>query len=223
MAYVEIGMWEVLEVLRRVHRGESQAAIERVTGRTRKTVRRYAALAREIGWDPEGPEPDEALARAVVERLRPVAAEVFPRASEMQLAPHREQIRRWLHPEGERRGLKLAKVHQLLGRCGVDVPYSSLHRYAVVHCGFGKRRRRTVRMAETRPGEVAEVDFGRLGLVWDPESEGRRVHHALLVTLAHSRHQYVHICRSQKLGDVIEGLEDAREFFGGTPGIAAAE
>jgi len=70
MAYVEIGMWEVLEVLRRVHRGESQAAIERVTGRTRETVRRYARLARKLGWDPKGPEPDEALARAVLERHR---------------------------------------------------------------------------------------------------------------------------------------------------------
>ena len=58
MAYVEIGMWEVLEVLRRVHRGESQVAIERVTGRARKTVRRYAALALELGWDPKGSEPD---------------------------------------------------------------------------------------------------------------------------------------------------------------------
>jgi len=74
------------------------------------------------------------------------------------------------------------------------VPYSSLHRYAVAQCGFGARGRRTVRVAETRPGEVAEVDFGRLGIVYDPESERRRVHHALLVTLAHSRHPYVHIC-----------------------------
>ena len=217
MAYVEIGMWEVLEVLRRVHRGESQAAIERVTGRTRKTVRRYAQLARDVGWDPAGAEPDEALARAVVARLRPVAVESSPGASEVQLVAHREQIRSWLHPEDERRGLKLAKVHQLLTRRGVDVPYSSLHRYAVAHCGFRERRHRTVRMAETRPGEVAEVDFGRLGLVWDPETERRRVHHALLVTLSHSRHQYVHVCPTQKLGDVIEGLEDAWTFFGGVP------
>lgn len=78
MAYLEIGMWEVLEVLRRVHRGESQAAIRRVTGRTRKTVRRYTALARKLGWDPAGPEPDEELAHAVARRLRPFPAEVSP-------------------------------------------------------------------------------------------------------------------------------------------------
>jgi len=217
MAYVEIGMWEVLEVLRRVHRGESQAAIERVTGRTRKTIRRYAALARELGWDAKGSDPDETLARAVTERLRPVAPQPKPGASEVQLASHREQIRAWLHPADERRGLKLSKVHRLLVRHGVDVPYSSLHRFAVAHCGFQERQRLTVRMAETLAGEVAEVDFGRLGLVWDPESQRRRMHHALLVTLAHSRHQYVHVCVSQTLVDFIEGLEDAWVFFGGVP------
>ena len=95
--------------------------------------------------------------------LRPVAAVSQPGASEAQLASHRDQIHAWLHPDDERRGLRLSKVHQLLKRQGVDVPYSSLHRYAVAHCGFGERRRRTVWMAETRPGEVAEVDnFSRL-------------------------------------------------------------
>ena len=92
MAYLEIGMWEVLEVLRRVHRGESHAAIERVTGRTRKTVRRYSRLARELGWDPKGIEYDETLVRAVTERLRPVAPQPKPGASEVQRAPHCEQI-----------------------------------------------------------------------------------------------------------------------------------
>jgi transposase len=217
MAYVEIGMWEVLEVLRRVHRGESQVAIERVTGRTRKTIRRYASLALELGWDPKGSEPDEALARAVTQRLRPVASQSPPGASEGRLAPHGEQIRAWLQPAEERRGLKLSRVHQLLARRGVAVPYSSLHRFAIAHCGFQERRRRTVRMAETAPGEVAEVDFGRLGLVWDAKSQRRRVHHALLVTLVHSRHQYVHVCTSQTLSDFIEGLEDAFAFFGGVP------
>jgi transposase len=218
MAYLEIGMWEVLDVLRRVHRGESQVAIERVTGRTRKTVRRYTALARELGWDPKGQEPDEGLARAVTQRLRPVAAESLPGVSEARLTPHREQIRAWLQPDDtRRRGLKLSKVHQLLARRGVAVPYSSLHRFAVAHCGFQERRARTVRVADTAPGEVAEVDFGRLGLVWDPETERRRVHHALLVTLVYSRHQYVHVCSSQTLSDLIEGLEDAWIFFGGVP------
>jgi transposase len=218
MAYRELGMWEVLDVLRRAHRGETRAGIERVTGRTRKTIRRYLRTAARLGWEPgQGREPDEALAAQVAGRLRPgppAAAEGS--GVEGLLAPHREQLRAWLRPEGGGRGLRLSKVHTLLGRHGIAVPYSSLHRYVTEHCGFQDARRLTVRRAECAPGELAEVDFGRLGLVWDPEAQRRRVAHALLVTLIHSRHQYLHVTFSQAIPDLVQGLEEAWEFFGGT-------
>jgi len=217
MAYREIGMWEILDVLRRVARGERQRAIERVTGHSRSTIRRWLRGARKLGWQPGQGEPDEPLAVAVARRVRPVREKAAPGSSQAQLLPHREQIQTWLQPEDERRGLRLTKVQQLLARQGVDVPYSSLHRFAVQHCGFADRRRLTVRRAETAPGELAEVDFGRLGLVWDPEAGRRRVHHALIVTLVHSRHQYVYITPSQKIPDLIAGLEEAWAFFEGVP------
>jgi transposase len=218
MAYREVGMWEILEVLRRVHRGESQVAIARATGHTRKTIRRYTRTARKRGWTPGGTEePDEALARAVAQRLRPVPVTPAPGESEAQLRPHRARIKAWLRPDDEGRGLRLTKVHALLEREGIRVPYSSLHRFATQHCGFQDRRRLTVRVAEVAPGELAEVDFGRLGLVWEPEAGHRRALHALIVTLVHSRHQYVHVTHSQTLSDLIEGLEDAFAWFGGVP------
>lgn len=218
MAYRELGMWEVLDVLRRVHRGEAKASIERVTGRTRKTIRRYLKAAAKVGWEPGSREPDEALAAAVAQRLRPgPPAEASPGGAAALLAGHRDQLLTWLAPEGGRRGLRLSKVHALLGRQGVAVPYSTLHRYVVEHCGFQDARRLTVRRAECAPGELAEVDFGRLGLVFDPETGRRRVAHALLVTLVYSRHQYVHVTFAQKIPDVIAGLEDAWAWFGGVP------
>jgi hypothetical protein len=66
-------MWEILDVLRRVNRGESKTAIRRATGHTRKTVRRYIERARKLGWDPGGGvEPDEALALEVARSLKPL-------------------------------------------------------------------------------------------------------------------------------------------------------
>jgi len=216
MAYREVEMWEILDVLRRVGRGETKAEIRRATGRTRKTVRRYVERARKLGWDPtSGAEPDEALALKVARSLKPVGRKAQAGESELRLVEHREQIRQWLVPEDGSRGLRLTKVHELLGRQGIEVPYSSLHRFAVKHLGFQERRRITVRVAEVDPGELAEVDFGRLGLVPDPETGRRQVVHALIVTLVYSRHQYVHVTASQRLPDLIEGLEDGWEYFGG--------
>jgi hypothetical protein len=216
MAYREVDMWEILNVLQRIGRGEQISAIGRVTGHSRTTVRRYAAVARELGWQPGLEEPTEELAAQVAQHLRPLPRSRVPGEVERQLWPHREKIRAWLKPgPNEKRGLRLTKVHRLLARAGVEVPYSSLHRFAVKHCGFSDRRRLTVRLAESEPGEVAQVDFGRLGLIPDLETGRKRVAHALIVTLVFSRHQYVHVTHSQQIEDVIEGLEDAWAFFGG--------
>jgi transposase len=214
MPYVEHGMWEVLEVLRRWQRGESQKSIQAATSRARKTIRRYIRTAEKLGWNREQGPPDETLASRVLEKLSPGPKERAAGETARLLLPHLPRIREWLAVEEDRRGLTLTKVRELLTREGLEIPYSSLHRFAGTHCGFGKQRL-TVRMADVAPGELAEIDFGRLGRVYDPLLERERIAHALIVTLVHSRHQYVHVTFSQKLVDVIDGLEDAWEFFGG--------
>jgi hypothetical protein len=103
MAYRKVEMWEILDVLRRVGRGETKTAIRRVTGRTRKTVRRYIERARKLGWDPSGGvEPDEALALEVARSLKRVGGKAYAGNSESRLTAHREQIRQWLTPQDGR-------------------------------------------------------------------------------------------------------------------------
>ena len=50
MAFREVDMWEVLQILRLLGRGQSKSAIKRVTGADRKTIRNYEAVAKELGW-----------------------------------------------------------------------------------------------------------------------------------------------------------------------------
>jgi hypothetical protein len=59
------------------------------------------------------------------------------------------------------------------------------------------------------------VGFGRLGLLYDPLTERKRVVYGLIVTLGFSRHQYVHVTFTQDLASLIAGIEDAWTFFGG--------
>lgn len=216
MAYREVDMWEVLNVLRRIGRGESKAAVARATGHTRRTVRSYVAHAAELGWVPGEHEPDEALALEVYRATRPGTQSDEPGEVRVELLPHRAAITKWLADEDPRSpALRLTKVHELLRRQDVHVSYATLRRFAVEHCGFeGRRRRLTVRLDEVPPGEVAQVDFGKLGCI-EVEPGKRRSVHALVVTLVHSRHQYVHVTFEQKLPDLVAGLEDAWEFFGG--------
>lgn len=215
MAYKEHGMWEVLDVLRRVHRGEGRRAIARTTGRSRKTIQRYLTAAAQCGWQPEHGEPSEPLAAQILTQLRPGPRPRVPSDAEQRLLVHHDTLRGWLCGEtADQRPLTLTKCHDLLTRRGVAVTYSALYRFAIKHCGFGERTS-TVRMADVAPGELAEIDFGRLGLIPDGCLDRRRVLWALVVTLVHSRHQYVHLTHAQTLADVIGGLEDAWAFFGG--------
>ena len=131
---------------------------------------------------------------------------------EERLSPWADQIQQWLI--GDR--LQLTRIRELLLERGCDVPYSSLQRF-VARRNWRGRSLRTVRMEESPPGEVAELDFGRLGPLEDPETGRRRTVWALIVVLAYSRHSFVWPTHGQKLEDVVAGLEAAWAFFDGIP------
>ena len=211
-------MWEVLDVLQRRHKRESIKRISRQTRRSKNTVKLYLAKAKELGWVAEIHEPTEKLAAEVKRQLKPGPVPGIGNETNHQLDPHREQIRSWLFEpaRGIRRPLTLTKVHILLTRMGIFVSYPSLYRYAKNVLGY-KVKGTTVRMAPTKPGEVAEADFGYLGLIPDQETGRMRKLWALIVTLVWSRHQYAHLTHGQTIRDFFTGLEAAWNFFGGIP------
>jgi len=208
MAYRELGVIEIREVLRRFCRGESVRAIARVTRSDRKTVAKYVAAAGAVGLQTGAAGPLDEQVAAVLAAVRGSGGgrpgEILDR-----LTPHREQIAAWLAD-----GLRLTKIHRRLRDHGVTIPYSSLHRFAQARLGFGAPTM-TVRVAEPPPGEAAEVDFGVLGLWFDPLLGRQRRVYGLLVTLCFSRYAFLAITLRQDLAAVLDGLESAWVFFGG--------
>lgn len=193
-------MIEIKEVLRLWLAGHALREVTRLAGLDRKTVRRYVQAAQAAGVTREGGDGQlsEEVLGAVVAVVRPDR----PRgtgASWEAIAAHREQIATWLKQD-----LTLAKIHMLLGRRGVVVPYRTLHRFAVAELGFG-RRQATVRVADGEPGRELQVDFGRLGLVPDPASGRRRVAQGLVFTAVYSRHLFVYPTCSPALKMRISG------------------
>jgi transposase len=209
MAYREVGMVELREVLRRWSAGDGLRAIARATRVDRKTIANYVKAAETVGVVRGGPPPSDDDIAAV--RRTAVPPPVKPASEEMQaLAPHREQIRRWLHVDE----LRLTKVYRRLREANVDVSYSTLYRFARAHCEFGTSGV-TVRVAEPPAGEAAEADFGLLGYWTDPTTGHRRRIYGLLLTLCYSRYAFLWISLRQDLIAVIDGFEAAWLFFGG--------
>lgn len=210
MADKEYTVIEILDILRRHTAGDKIRAIARSTGMDRKTISKYIRIAEEKGLTRGDAITLEDIAYAVFREIHGNDNGGDCNVRDSILLPQKETISNWL--EGER--LTLTKVHMKLLRAGVETSYSSLYRFTQEHIGMPGNHG-TVRMAETEPGEVAEVDFGRLGYLFDKAVNRLRALYALVVTLVFSRHQYVHITRKQDLPALISGIEEAWEFFGG--------
>ena len=211
MAYREVTRVDIQEIIRRWQAGEGYRRIASGTGLSRNTVRKYLIVAKAEGIAKDGTVlTDDQLCRlAIVGQPGPRQAET---PSEDLLGPWADQVYQWL--TGDR--LQLTRIHELLLARGCPVSYQSLRRF-IQRRNWNRCSRTTVRMEDTAPGEVAEVDFGRLGLIHDPETGRRRGVWALIVVLGYSRHCFVWPTFGQKLEDVIAGLESAWAFFGGVP------
>ena len=209
MSDKEYTVIEIVDVLRRRADGDNISAIARSTRMDRKTVRKYIRSAEEKGLATETDVDIEAIAYDVFKEVNAGNAD-DSNIRDSILLPHKETIAEWI----EHDRLTITKAHIKLLRTNVKISYSSLYRFVQEHIVIGNHG--TVRMAETEPGEVAEVDFGRLGCIFDKALNRMRLLYALVVTLVFSRYQYVHITHKQDLPALILGIEDAWDFFGGS-------
>jgi transposase len=210
MAYREVTMLEIKEVLRRWLRGRGKKTIAAKLGIARNTVRSYIKAAQKCGLEPA--QGEEALTEEVL-------AEVMVR---LKGAASRERGESWGRCQEQRifiqkklkARIRLTKVRKLLRRQGVDVPYATLHRFAVEELGFG-RGAPTIPVADCDPGKELQVDVGWMGYL-EPDVFGkRRRFRAWIFTSVRTRHRFVYPTFREGTEDAIEACEAAWEFFGG--------
>jgi transposase len=210
MAFREVAVTEIREVLRAWLAGAGLRKVAEQAGVDRKTARRYVEAAVTAGLvrgGGAGQLTDE-LVGQVAQVVRPVRPGGHGRAWERLEARHAE-IEGWV-----KKGLSVVKIGVLLERQGVVVAYRTLHRFCVERCGFGKTAS-TVRVADGEPGMECQIDFGYLGMMADPVTGRARKVHALIFTACYSRHMFVWLSFTQTLAAFIAGCEAAWVFFGG--------
>lgn len=138
MGFRTISDDQVLRMLQAWRNGDGLRSIAAREGLDRKTVRRYVEAGQSLGLtrstQPEdgnaGPTPPAEAVTALTRRgrCRGPAWE--------ELEGHRDRIRHWTTEQG----LALTQVRERLAASGVDVPYRTLHRFAVLRCGYQGRR-----------------------------------------------------------------------------------
>src|SRR6266566_6397951 len=147
MAFREVAVMEIREVLRAWLSGAGLRRVSAQAGVDRKTARRYVDAAVGAGLTREGgvAQLTDELVGQVAEVVRPARPGGHGQAWE-QLEACREQVEALV-----KKGLSVVKIGVLLERRGVVVPYRTLHRFCVERCGFGSTAA-TVRVADGEPG-----------------------------------------------------------------------
>lgn len=210
MAFREVPVFEVREVLRLWLDGRSYRAIAGLVPPDRKTVTRVVESAVVLGLDRAGGDGqlDDEFVGRVMAALRQDRPDRHGESWAMLEARHGD-LAGWVKA-GD---VPVRKMVELLARSGTVVAERTVNRY--VASKFEKPVRSTVRVADGEPGSELQVDFGELGVMFDEESGRRRKVWALVFTAAYSRHTFVWLSLRQDLDTVISGFEAAWEFFGG--------
>jgi len=222
MAFREVAVTEIREVLRAWLSGIGLRRVAEQAGVDRKTARRYVDAAVAAGLDRDGGagQLTDELVGQVAQVVRPARPGGHGLGWE-QLEACQGKIQTRV-----KAGLSVVKIGVLLERQGIVVPYRTLHRFCVERCGFGKTAA-TVRVADGESGAECQLDFGYLGLLADPVTGRQRKVPALIFTACYSRHMFVWLSFTQTLAAVIAGCEAAWVFSGGVfkvlvPGNASA-
>ncbi len=210
MAYREVTMLEVKEVLRLWVGGVALKRIAAQLGLNVKTVRRYVTAAQASGVAPSaGTEAlDERLIAAVVSRVQPHVGR--PRGDGWaDCAVQRPRIEHWL-----RQRVRLSKVRKLLRRQGVIVSYATLRRFAIAELGLGDTAP-TLPVADGAPGEEVQLDTGWMTHLAPDATGRRRRFRAWIFTAVLSRYRFVYPVFRETTETAIEACEAAWAFYGG--------
>jgi transposase len=197
-------MTEKRDIIRRLQKEQSIRAISKETGTHRGIIRDLKAVAEEEGWlRPEVPLPSEG---EIKEALR--AEHTTATGKEHPLNEWKDDIKRWLEEEHS-----YVVIHQLILE-HYSCSESTVRRYCQ---RTFPQIRKAVMLRETISGEIMEVDFGYLGITYDPTERRNRKTYVFSARLRHSKHAYRERVYDQKQQTFFACHIHAFEHFGGVP------
>lgn len=211
----------VLQDLVRLHRMSSGSrAVARMLGISPTTERIYRRAIEQAGLL-EG-SPDELPG---VDALRDALREFAP----PKVAPQQvSSVAGWL-PTIEGLYLKGTRPKAIFDRLKLKEPEFKGSLSAVKRAVASLQRERGVKAediaipVETPAGQVAQVDFGYVGKLFDPDCGVARKAWVFIMTLGYSRHLFARVAFDQTTETWLELHARAFEAFGGVPAVVVPD
>ena len=200
-------MFQYRQVLVRLRAGDTVREIARSGLMGRDKLGMLRAMAEQQGWlDASADVPgDEAIAAVLEARAGPRASSTIS-----SVEPHRAAVKHWFEA-----GVQGRAIHAALRReHAYSGSYSAVIR--MLHQLRGEQPPEVTVRLSFAPGEAAQVDFGAGPVLTHPDGKPRRTW-AFVMTLCHSRHQYVEFVRDQSSATWLGCHRRAFEWFDGVP------
>jgi transposase len=198
-------MHQIRDIVYRLRNNQSDRRIARDLACSRNTIRHYRERCGGLGYlDATSPLPTD---QQLLEDLGPASK---PPRYPSTVEPYRALVVGWVSQHIEMSTI-LMRLQQSHGYAG---SYSAVRRFVRQACPGEKR---VVVRIETAPGQVAQVDFGGVGMLVDSRTGKLRKAYCFVMTLCFSRHMYVQFVFDQTIATWVACHINAFDFFGGVP------
>lgn len=209
-------MTDFVEMFRHWNAGRSQVQIYEALNIDRKTIRKYLAPAVAEGLQP-APEDrfDDVLWRERIGRWFPELVDPTARALTWpQIAVHHQ----WINDQLKVPVTVATIAQRLRDDHGVEVSESTVRRYIATTFTEGRLEDKvTVPRGVVEPGSEAQIDYGKLGMWWDPATGRRVAVWVFAMILSCSRALFVQPVLKMDQRSWNASHVAAFEFFGGVP------
>jgi transposase len=218
MAFKRLTIMELLEILRRYFDNQNISQISLATGYDRKTIRKYIS---------------EVTGRGITsfnkEQILPVLDGILPQlsgrptVSQEILLPYKDEISDLINNKEDPLKAKTAfEVISLRHELDGKISYSSFKRFVRQNKLYIFKDRTTCRLS-FEPGSRVQIDYAKVGTVFDPIAQKRRTAYAFIGTLGYSRHKYIEFVFTQSQQSFVNSHVRMFSFFGGTPKVISPD
>ncbi len=215
MAYKRINIMDIYEIIRRWHSGQTKSEIARALCYDRKTVRKYINRAIEKGLDRRKPLPNKAECLALLDSLEEKKEYHSPMMD--QLLCHKEELIMLMN--NKQNPLKAKSAFEVIKeKYRLAVSYSTFKRFYQRH-NLKRSEQKVSCRIETEPGKFFQIDYAKVGRLYDPINQKNRDVFAFIGSLKYSRHKFVEFTFKPDKEAFIHSHIHAFNYFGGAPQI----
>jgi len=209
----------IYEIFRRWHSGQKLSRISETEGLDRKTIRSYLQKLEDKGFTRETPFPDRSELCLVISQIIPQRQRSKPALE--QFEQFAEEIKSMIH-DGSEPVLPKTAYEIINTRHGLKASYATYKRF-LKEKGISENPSKRMIRIELPPGLETQVDYGKVGLLFDRTVEKNRTVYAYCGILSCSRLPFIQFVFSQNQQSFVSSTIDMFEFYGGVTEIISID